>query len=114
MRGEHGEPWAEDARVSTLIRCADGDTASFGGHYSNAIDPNLLNERQAAKTARAIACVNACDGIDDPAAAIAAAREALLESRRLYSEYNLLAQTVECGAWIARVDDALRPLGGES
>jgi hypothetical protein len=36
-------------------------------------------------TARAVACVNACQGIDDPAAAIQAAREALDNAQKAFN-----------------------------
>lgn len=74
---KYGEPWAANTRVPTLIYCEDGDTASFGGHHTNAVEPDVLVARQEAKAARAVACVNALAGIDDPQAAIDAAREAL-------------------------------------
>lgn len=60
----YGEPW----RVVSL---ADGGIASSDG--SSIVD-------KLSKSHRAIACVNACAGMTDPAAEIGAMREAIREA----------------------------------
>lgn len=65
---KHGEPWRDcDGIVNHMIEDWGGRIVSQ--HWDS------VPERD-----RAVACVNACAGIEDPAEAIREAREALMEA----------------------------------
>jgi hypothetical protein len=83
MTPDYGEPWKEKAYNYTV-----GDTGDVEGvieirtreelRVTYAWNPSDENE---ALFSRAVACVNACAGMADPAAEIEAMREAIREAR---------------------------------
>lgn len=69
---DYGEPWSEQSPPHPIAR-------DKGVYWLN---PEQFN--------RAVACVNACAGIDDPEKEIAAMREALKEAANSLEDWHLL------------------------
>ena len=102
---DYGEPWKEKAYNYTV-----GDTGDVEGvieirtreelRVAYAWNPSDENE---ALFSRAIACVNACAGIADPAAEIQAMREALREAHEFIRD---IVKNYECGERVDREGDA--------
>lgn len=65
MKGAHGEPW----RVS--------GTRALSGSWLVAVAAGDSHAQEVNRIGRIAACVNACDGIEDPAAALAEVRAIL-------------------------------------
>lgn len=88
-KGKYGEPWTFENKGSSVCRI-HSENQMIG--ICSVPDHNL----------RVIACVNALDGIPDPAAAINAAREALT----LIDKVGPLSGGA---AWNSYVEEVLRP-----
>lgn len=105
---KYGEPWnlgGDDCHVvmkegAATFWPASPDEARRDGESWLAMRERTEPERAAmfkrcaARTRRSVACVNACAGIDDPQAAIYAAREALDGVFSGHTDYALVAKAV--------------------
>lgn len=122
------EPW----RVVTVEEWNGPETSTYGAGSENVMSnaayyPDAVSQ---ADQERIVACVNACAGIHDPAAAIREAREALsdvlaatapiidawdsaclVDGEHEFSEYETQAERLQRS--IDMISAALRALGGD-
>lgn len=104
------EPWhTEGAHIEPAFLDRDGHIARCYADVGSA-------DLDRANAARAVACVNACAGIEDPAAALAAAREELAALATMLESFSASGEVYYRGfdrsAAFARA--ALALLGGAS
>lgn len=71
-QGQHTPaPWRVGIKHPCRLIAGDGNAAQLVGATAAFADEGTENERERANAARIVACVNACEGMDDPAAEVA-------------------------------------------